>query len=396
MKRLATFNCILAIVLASLSSLPATTATAAEDQGDPAKVQAQIKQLEAEITKFKHMLEQTKGERDELQDTLEKNEKEISDLMKKIQDLQQKIDAGKNKVSQLQDEQQDLRVARNQQQGLIAKQVRAAYRIGNQEYMKVVLNQQDPNQLSRMLNYYDYFNRARAEQVKKYRSTIARLEDVKQQIVTENNTLQANQQSLRDKGNELRVTQAERQKTLLALNADIKRTGSAISDRTRNRERLEALLERITDDIANLPTPDDTVPFAQEKGKLLLPVAGTITNHFGSARNDGKLRWRGIFIAADAGTPVRAIHYGRVVFSDWLRGFGLLLIINHGNGYMSLYGHNQVLYREVGDWVTAGETIATVGDSGGQKRPGLYFEIRHAGKPANPQLWCQARPAGNA
>ena len=384
---------LLATGILVIAPLPTS---AANESGDPAKVQAQIKQLEAEIAKFKHMLEQTRGERDDLQSTLEKNEKEISDLMKKIQDLQQKIDAGKDKVSKLQNEQQGLRVARAQQQDLIANQVRAAYRIGNQEYMKVVLNQQDPNQLSRMLAYYDYFNHARAEQVKKYRSTIARLEDVKQQIVAENEELRANQESLRDKGKELRATQAQRQQTLVALNADIKRTGSAISDRTKDRERLEALLERITDDIANLPTPDDTVPFSQEKGKLLLPVAGDITNHFGSARNDGKLRWHGIFIAADTGTPVKAIHYGRVVFSDWLRGFGLLLIINHGNGYMSLYGHNQVLYREVGDWVTAGETIATVGDSGGQKRPGLYFEIRHAGKPANPQLWCQARPKGNA
>lgn len=383
----------IALLALSLVVLPVS---AADQTSDPARVQAQIKQLETEIAKFKQMLQETKGERDDLQQTLEKNEKEISNLMKKIQDLQQKIDAGKNKVSTLQNEQQDLQVARKQQQQLIAKQIRAAYRIGNQEYLKVVLNQQDPNRLSRMLTYYDYFNRARADQVKRYRRTIDRLENVKQQIVTENSRLQDNQQSLRDQEVALRTSRAARQKTLVALNSDIKRTGSQITVRTHNRERLESLLDRITADIANLPTPTDTVPFAAEKGKLLLPVAGNITNHFGSTRNDGKLRWNGIFIAAASGTPVKAVHYGRVVFSDWLRGFGLLLIINHGNGYMSLYGHNQVLYREVGDWVTAGETIATVGDSGGQKRPGLYFEIRHAGKPADPQLWCQSRPRSHA
>ena len=161
-------------------------------------------------------------------------------------------------------------------------------------------------------------------------------------------------------------------------------------------ERLQALLDRITASIADLPTPGDTTPFVREKGKLLLPVSGRITDRFGTSRNNGKLRWNGIFIAAPRGAPVRAIHYGRVVFSDWLRGFGLLLIIDHGDGYMSLYGHNQVLYTEVGDWVTAGEIVATVGDTGGQNRAGLYFEIRYKGKPTNPQLWCQARPKHHA
>lgn len=122
-----------------------------------------------------------------------------------------------------------------------------------------------------------------------------------------------------------------------------------------------------------------------------MPIAGRVTNRFGSARSSGKLRWNGVFIEAEPGTPVTAVHYGRVVFSDWLRGFGLLLIVDHGDGYMSLYGHNEVLYRETGDWVTAGETIATVGDTGGQNRSGLYFEIRHAGKPTDPQHWCRVR-----
>ena len=145
-----------------------------------------------------------------------------------------------------------------------------------------------------------------------------------------------------------------------------------------------------------MPIPEDAEPFGAMQGKLYLPVTGRISHRFGNRRNQGKLRWDGVFIDADEGVPVHAVHYGRVVFSDWLRGFGLLVIINHGEGYMSLYGHNQALYRQTGEWVHAGEVIATVGDTGGQSRTGLYFEIRIAGEPSDPQKWCVARAQGAA
>ena len=377
----------------------ASVVWAAPDQNstnDPQKVQAQLKKLEADIAKFQKMLNQTKGQKAELENQLEQNEKNISNLMKQIDTIQKKLKAGKKKISDLKVRQQDLEQAKTAQQALVARQVRAAWRMGNQQYLKVVLNQEDPNRISRMLTYYDYINRARAQQIKTYRDTIASLEQVRQQITSQNEALAANRISLKQQESALQTTQAKRHQTLLALNREIVRTGTRISSRIKDKKRLEALLDQITQSIDNLPTPGDTMPFAKERGKLLMPVAGRIIDHYGESRNNGKLRWDGIFIAAAAGTPVKAIHYGRVVFSDWLRGFGLLLIIDHGDGYMSLYGHNQVLYREVGDWVTAGETIATVGSTGGQTRPGLYFEIRHKGKPTNPQRWCRARSAGHA
>jgi septal ring factor EnvC (AmiA/AmiB activator) len=382
------------LLLAAVLALPGGTVSvvAAESVQDPQQLQEQIRNLEAEIKKFQETLNTTRDARAELEEKLESNEKAISDLLKKIEQLQQKLDEGKDRISSLRRKQGDLEKARTEQQSLIARQIRAAYEIGNQEYLKVVLNQEDPNQLARMLTYYDYFNRARAGQIERYRHTIVSLEQVTQEIVARNLALEADRLALKAEKSSLESTRAEKQKTLVALNQEIQRTGSEIDTRRKDRERLEALLERITAGAVNLPTPADTVPFASRKGKLLLPIAGAVTNRFGSPRNSGKLRWNGVFIAAERGQPVFAVHYGRVVFSDWLRGFGLLLIIDHGDGYMSLYGHNQVLYRETGDWVSAGDTIATVGDSGGQNRSGLYFEIRHAGKPADPQLWCQARP----
>lgn len=368
----------------------------AADVDDPAALREQLQALESEIEEFREMLETTRGERAELEDTLEANEKEISEILKRIEEIQQKIETGENKVSSLNRQETSLERARAAQQTLIKAQIRAAWKLGDQEYLKVVLNQEDPAQLARMLTYYDFFNRARAEQIAAYRDTIASLAAVREDIRTENDQLTLARASMDNRRSALEAVRAEKKRTLTVLNREIARAGTELSIRERDRERLEALLERILASVVNLPTPRDTTPFADRKGELMLPVSGRVANPFGSLRTDGKLRWNGVFIEAERGTPVSAIHYGRVVFSDWLRGFGLLLIINHGDGYMSLYGHNEVLYRETGDWVTAGETISTVGDTGGQQSAGLYFEIRHAGQPTNPQNWCRARPASDS
>ncbi len=365
----------------------------AQEATDAERLQQQLKELEAEIQKFRDMLEQTQSDRNTLEQTLETNEKEISEILRRIQEIQEELKAGENKVSSLNRERRSLERAREEQQALIKQQVRAAYEIGREDYLKVVLNQEDPNRLTRMITYYDYFNEARAEQITAYRSTIASLREVQLEITTANLELRENREALNTRRTSLESVREDKEATLALLNRSIVEAGEEIEIREQDRERLEALLERIRAGAVNLPTPGDTIAFADRRGELLMPIPGQITNRFGSSRAGGKLRWNGIFIAANPGTPVSAVHYGRVVFSDWLRGFGLLLIIDHGDGYMSLYGHNEVLYRETGDWVIAGETVATVGDTGGQNRSGLYFEIRYAGTPTDPQNWCQVRPS---
>lgn len=375
-------------------SLILSAGVLASEASDPEVLQQQLRALSAEIEEFKRVLENTESERDTLQSTLEENEKSISELLKRIESIEQDLKRGEDEVGRLKQEQLELEQAKAIQQKLIARQIRAAYEIGTREYLKVVLNQEDPNQLARMLRYYDYFNRARAAQVEDYRNTIANLDRVSAALIDRNRQLTRTRLALRKESAALESVQVEKEQTLAAIVRNIAKTGSELEIRVRDRERLESLLERITG-IVDLQSPVNTLPFADRKGQLLLPVAGNVTDRFGSTRT-GNLRWNGVFIAADEGDPVVAVHYGHVVFSDWLRGFGLLLIINHGDGYMSLYGHNRILYREAGDWVAAGETIATVGNTGGQNRSGLYFEIRHAGKPADPQQWCQARPKGAA
>jgi septal ring factor EnvC (AmiA/AmiB activator) len=372
-------------------SITATVSLSAEQTTDPAELERKLQALESEISKFKEMLNKTRGEKSTIEGNLETNEKNINDLLKKIQTIETDLEKGENKISRLTDEQKELAVAKSEQQEHIGRQIRAAYQIGNQEYLKVLLNQEDPNQISRMLTYYDYFNRARARQIESYNETIVQLRNVTNLIETENLMLEDNRNRLQVEQKEVIRVQIEKRKILVTLNREISTTGKALDRKIGDRDQLEQLIKRIQAGIINLPGPKDLVPFVTLKGQLLLPVAGRIIHRYGNNRIAGKLKWSGVMIDAPEGEAVQAVHYGRVVFSDWLRGFGLLMIINHGEGYMSLYGHNQVLYRETGEWVIAGDTIAAVGDTGGQNRPGLYFEIRVAGKTADPQLWCRAR-----
>ena len=361
----------------------------AQNASQSADLEAKIKAMEKEINEYKELLQGTQDQHSDLENDLEKTEKNVNELKQKVDSIETELKQGEDKISTLKNQQKELHAKKTEQQDYIEKQIQAAYKIGKQEYLKVVLNQEDPNEMSRMLTYYDYLNRARAEEVNKFRETLTQLTEVAESIELANIKLTRNRRELDWQYDALKLEKGKKEKLLLSLNQRIATTGGELTKLTKDRNRLEQLLKRIHE--ADIPIADNSVPFKGMKGELLLPVSGIISQSFGANRKIGKMRWRGVFIEAPEGEPVRAIHYGRVVFSDWLRGFGLLLIVNHGQGYMSLYGHNQTITRETGDWVTAGETIATVGDTGGQNNTGLYFEIRIDGAPADPQLWCQVR-----
>lgn len=358
---------------------------------DSAQIQARLKQLKSEIEDFARQLQDTRSDRSNIETDLKQNEKDIGELINNIKVIEKDLHRDKDKISHLQQQQKELVMAKKEQQKYIIRQIRAAYQIGNQEYLKVLLNQENPSQVARMISYYDYFNKARAQQIERYSATIASLAEVELKIQLETENLVKDRSRLLTRQFTLANTRHEREETLARLNATITGKDAELKILIADRRRLEELLRRIERDIATLPAPSNVVPFAKLRGKMILPVKGEISNPFGSSLNKGKLHWDGLFITAAEGDPVYAVHYGRVVFSDWLRGFGLLLIINHGEGYMSLYGHNQSLYREIGDWVDAGEIIAGIGNSGGLDRTGLYFEIRYDGKPRDPIVWCIAR-----
>lgn len=383
---------IIAVVLALLFAGQVFS----EENRNPQELLQELEALEVEIQKFRNMLEKTEGERSELESSLKANETDINQILKRIESIQTDLKKGEDKLSSLSGQQKDLNRQKVDQQEQIALQIRAAYEMGQQPYLKVLLNQQDPQKLERMMAYFSYITDARQAEISTYEETITQLANLGLLITEQNQSLLDQRVQLRMEQSGLLTARREKQQVLVLLNQEIRSTGNELERRLVDRQQLDDLMNRITASIANLASQTDTRPFAEMRGDLLLPVAGQVSQKFGARRYDGKLRWNGLLIEANEGDPVHAVHYGRVVFSEWLRGFGLLMIVSHGDGYMSLYGHNQVLYRETGDWVAAGETIASVGNTGGQSGFGLYFEIRSAGKPFDPQLWCQARPKSRA
>lgn len=380
------------VLTLSLLLLVYTLPSIAEDtqELDPEELQTQIEDLKTQIERFQELLKNTRDERSNVEDQLRASEQGIGELLQEIDKIQKEVDRRQRKIDALRKEQKELQQAKSEQQGYVVKQIRAAYKIGSQGYVKVLLNQQDPNQLSRILKYYEYFTEARAKKIRGFSRIIANLKVIEAEITEEKQQLSIDRTRLDFEHHALVNVRAERERTLIDLNLIISDRDAELGKRLQDREQLEALLRTISLGVADIPQISE-IPFLNRKGKMLLPVQGKVTNRFGSVRKQGKLHLDGVFIATDEGQSVYAVHYGQVVFSDWLRGFGLILIINHGEGYMSLYGHNQVLYREAGDWVYEGELIANSGNTGGLTEPGLYFEIRSAGQPTDPQSWCIAR-----
>ncbi|MGK0440998.1 MAG: septal ring factor EnvC (AmiA/AmiB activator) [Pseudohongiellaceae bacterium] len=368
------------------SALLFCTSTSADDSEEK---QQQLKQLNYQVTQLKKLLSGFKSKRSGLQSELRLSEVNIGQLQKQIRNTQKQLTNEQTELKKLQAKRHDLLGQKREQQQQIEQQIRSAFQIGQQKKLKVLLNQEDPEKLSRALSYYDYFNRARANQVRAYADTISELNTLESAIQMRSDNLKKAKVQLQQEHKALVSNKVSREKNLAKINYRIKDKDQLLKKLNSDRQELEELIDAVEQTIANISIPSDYRPFAQLKGKLPWPISGKPSNRFGSSRSGSKLRWQGINIPSNPGTNIKAIHHGRVVFADWLRGSGLLLIIDHGDGYMSLYAHSQSLLSETGDWVGTGETIATAGNSGGQQQTGLYFEIRHNGKPSNPHKWCK-------
>lgn len=357
-----------------------------DDEGDK---RTQLKQLNKEISNLRKRLKSFRNQRSDLQNNLRSAEIKISQHQQTIQHTQQQLKKRKTELKTLQDQRKTLQTDRLEQQKMISSQVLAAFQIGQQKKLKVLLNQEDPEKLSRALTYYDYFNRARSEQIHRYINIISELDTLEPQIEAKTTELKLTTERLTQSHTKLLSTQQERQRSLAKINSTIKNKDQRLKSINKDRIELERLIKAVEQAITNISLPNQYRPFSQFKGKLSWPVNGKPNNRFGKPRSGSHIRWQGVTIPVIQGSAVSAIHHGRVVFADWLRGSGLLLIIDHGDGYMSLYAHNQSLLAETGDWVTTSEKIATAGNTGGQNQSQLYFEIRHNGKPVNPRQWCK-------
>ena len=365
--------------------------------------QEELENLRSRIATVQRDMDKTSESKAEAADALRESERAISDSNRKLAALATEQRAADLKLGELQAQQQQLADSMSGQQVLLGRLLYQQYLGGQQEYAKLLLGNQDPNQVARNLQYYRYIARNRVGWLNNLRANLHKVTSLSETIREQRAALAAVQEEQKSQQQSLRQKQRERQQMLVKISQQLRGQRREIHRLQRDENRLAQLVEKITRVLAqpkskslfrNDKLPDnrfDGKPFGQLKGKLAFPVKGDITNRFGAARPDSTVLWKGIFVRAANGQNVKAIAAGRVVFADWLRGFGNLLIVDHGNGYMSLYGNNETLYKQVGDELRGGDTIATVGNSGGNEDSGLYFELRLASKPLDPLKWLSTK-----
>jgi len=274
----------------------------------------------------------------------------------------------------------------------LARHLRVAYALGREDRLRLLLQGRDAAATARLLHYHRALGRARGARIEALESTLARVDATEQAIAIERGRLERVRAQQQRRRAALAEQRARREAALAALDAELSDAGARLRRLERDATRLAALIAKLRDVISDIPRElEPPRSFEALRGRLPWPVQGRVARRFGTPRSATGLAWQGVVLEAPAGREVRAVAHGRVVFADWLRGFGLMVILDHGNGYMSLYGHNESLLREPGEWVSPGDPLATVGDSGSHARAGLYFEIRRDGRPQDPGRWCDAR-----
>jgi len=361
---------------------------AVAEEPNPAKAEAELKAVRAQIDKVQAEMDRDVGRRDKLTRELEDSEKTVGAARGELEKLRRERALHAARRAELAEERQREEGELAKDRDALAGQLRAAYMIGHREPLKLLLNQKDPGEFGRVLVYYQYFGRARAAQIAAIDAQLGELATLDAGLAAEEQRLAALEEQQQGELTRLQSARERRGHALESLDTESKSRAQQLErlkDQQGGLEKLVRELRRALERLDKFPT-DSKDAFAKLRGKLAWPVAGKLVASFGQTRAGG-LKWDGVLLAGEQGTPVRAIYHGRVVYADWLSGLGLLTIIDHGDGYLSLYGHNERLYKEVGERVTACDTIATVGDSGGQPRPGLYFEIRKGGHPVDPRPW---------
>lgn len=344
----------------------------------------ELKQVQQQIKLKQQQIAQQLAKAKILQEELKQAELRIAQSAKALNTTQSELANNTDEQGKLKQQQLSLQSKLKQQQEVLAKQLRSAFMTGNYDYAKMLLNQHDAAKFERIITYYQYLNTARRELIDEFRQWGEELRQVNQQLLDKQQQLEGLQLTQKTQQNELNQRQEDRQLTLTKIQSAIESDAAKVEELQANEQNLRNALAEAERLAALKPTSLDGL--GKFKGKLIPPTKGRMRRLFGD-RRQGQVRWKGILIDANTGDRVVAIHDGKVLYADWLRGFGLVTVLDHGNGYMSLYGHNQALLRQAGDMVASGESIALVGQSGGQESPNLYFEIRHKGIPVNPSHW---------
>ena len=357
----------------------------AQSPQEQTQTDQQLSTVKDAINQEKSAIKLVDSKRKKLLEQLKIDELAIAKAIKELKAISQNLSQTKARLVELKTEKSQLEKEKSNQENILAKQLRAAYSTGHHDYLKLILNQENSASVQRTLTYYQYLNSARMKEIEQYQSTINQLTQVvfEQQEQAKKLTF-LEQQQIAQKAS-LDNNMSKRLSTVSQLNQQLQNSQQKLDKLIAEEAELVAALARI----AKLSKQEvELNGLSQLKRQLAWPVNGKINHSFGSRKQD-YLKWKGVLMAAPLGREVKTIHNGTVLFSDWLKGYGLVTVIDHGEGYMSLYGHNQALLKSVGERVETGEPIALVGQSGGQSQPALYFEIRHNGQAVNPKLWCK-------
>ena len=383
---------VLAVVLCTLwlPQVPFQGGAQVWAAASPAAKEAELKQVRGRIESIRRAIHADAERRDALAGQVKEAELKIQSARERLSDVRARRIAAENRLADLKAEQVSTNKRLEAEREALSAELKVAYMNGRQEQLKLLLNQQDPARLGRMMAYYGYFGRARAERITAISEHLAHLELISENIAAETDKLRELEADQARDVKMLAGARDQRARTLAQVQSKIKTRNDELAKLQREAQALEKLVEELRRAIEEFPELAEQ-PFQRVKGKLPWPVKGSLLARFGQLRAGGPLKWQGVVIGADRGTQVRSPYYGRVVYADWLPGLGLLVVVDHGGGYMSLYGHNEQVYRRVGDRVSPGDALAAVGDAAGLGKPGLYFEIRKGRTPLDPGAWLMKR-----
>tara|TARA_Y100001970_G_C14211193_1_gene847032 strand:+ start:1141 stop:2316 length:1176 start_codon:yes stop_codon:yes gene_type:complete len=346
-------------------------------------IQNRLENVNAEIEKSKDQVK-------EFQSELKKNELMAAKISEQLENIQNNILKKKDNLERLKIKKKDSQKIIDIEKKILISQIKTMYKIGKYDYVKLLLNQQNVSEITRAIAYYDYDNYARSKRIKKLKNTLIDIEKIQLTILDQTSRLESLNTTHKSKLDKFNKYRGDRLKFITEINKHIDRQGVELLLLKENEHELVKLLNKLN---VHKKNKTDTLKkgfsFSSKKGELIWPINGKLLKKYGEKKKKTGLKWRGVLIESVQGSHVSAVSQGKIVFADWFRNFGLLIIIDHENDYLSLYGHNQRLLKSIGDFVQTGEKIATVGDSGGQKNSALYFEIRKGKKTLNPSLWCK-------
>jgi len=381
-----------ALKLILFTLLVALPAFAQDSGGELAKIkERELEQVRDKINDLKKSMDKSASDRDRLTAELQEAEVEISEKRIRLKELERERDFSTRRKAELDGQLARREAELDEEAEELAEQVLAAYMSGSQEKIKLLLNQRDPATIGRLMAYYGYLNDYRSQNIEVVTAAIRELAKLRSEVAAEEARISELARARYDELSKLGRAQEKRQTLLTRLKDKISGEGLEVGRLAAQEKDLSRLIAELTSILSDYPITSEA-PFTSHKGRLTWPVAGTLTHDFGQPRASGQLKWNGVVLAAPRGREVRSVYHGRVEFADWLAGLGLLVIVNHGEGYMTLYGYNETILKNTGDWVAPGDVIATIGDSGGQAQPGLYFEMRKGAEPINPRRWITRRP----